>query len=49
MDVSGSIIKKFSSSSQAAKELGIERTGINMAINGNIKTYKKHKWSYANS
>jgi hypothetical protein len=49
MDLSGKEISSFESSSLAAISLGIDRTGINMAINGKLKTYKNHKWKYANS
>ena len=46
MDLEGNDIRIFETSSIAASELGIDRSGINMAINGKLKTYKKHRWRY---
>lgn len=49
LDKNGQIVREFECTSVAAKVLKIDRAGINMAINGKLKTYKNHKWKYANS
>lgn len=49
MAINGNETRTFETTTIAAKELGINRTGINMAINGRLKTYKKNKWKYADN
>ena len=43
------IIKKYSTTQEAANKIGGCRTGIVKAINGSLKTYKKLKWKYASN
>lgn len=45
MTMEGNLIRRWSSISEAAKFLGIHRTGIGMCCNGRIGSYLKFKWA----
>lgn len=46
IDLETGVVKFFSCTNEAARAMNIDRSGICMAINGRIKTYKNHKWAY---
>ena len=47
-DLNGDFIKEYPSMSQAAKELSIDVSGISLACNKHLQSYKGYLWKIKN-